>query len=190
MATQKKSNSNGSLASYRKAQSASPQYMYPYIDKTGKANIPAEQYSAAIDKIERSVTNSGRDALDVFYTLTNKKGNKYYVRQRIPVDTNLMENFLDFLVSAGVNIKKVDPEDVSGVVGTVYVVYPDSVNCFGQVVYSKPITINHSPNKVSSMQELLAEDDVEDMEPDENADEVEVDDLEEEDIEEYLEEEE
>ena len=188
MTTQKKSSSNGSLASYCRTQPTSPQYMYPYIDKTGKANIPAEQYSATIDKTKRSVTNAGTDALDVFYTLTNKRGNKYYARQRIPADTKPMKYFLDFLARAGVNIEKVAPEDISGVVGTVYVVYPDSVNCFGQVVYSKPTTINHSPKKVSSMQELLVEGDEEDVEPDE--DELDDNASDEEDIEEYLEEEE
>lgn len=190
MATQKKSTSNGSLGSYRRGQSVSPKYVYPYKDKNGNTNVPAGPFSAVIDKIEKSTTNSGTDSLDVFFTLTDKKGNKYYVRQRIPTNTNLMEHFLDFLVNAGVNINKVDPEDFSGDVGTVYVTYPDDTDCFGQVVYSKPVVINHSPKKVSSMQELLAEDDEVEVEPDENEDEVEADDLEEDDIEEYLEEEE
>lgn len=188
MATKKKSNPICSLGSYRMRQTAIKKYVYLHKDKNGNANVPAEQYSAVIDRIAQSTTNSGADSLDVFFTLTDENGNKYYVIQRIPTNTNLMEYFLDFLVRAGVDINKVAPEDFSGNVGTVYVTYPDNTNCYGQVVYSKPTVINHSPKKVSSMQELLAEDD--EVEPDENEDEVETDDLEEEDIEEYLEEEE
>lgn len=89
MATQKKSISNGSLGSYRMGQSASPKYVYPHKDKNGNANVPAGKYSAVIDKIVESTTNSGADSLDVFYTLTDKKGHKYYVKQRVNADMKL-----------------------------------------------------------------------------------------------------
>lgn len=130
--------------------------------------------------------------MDIFYTLLSKNGKKYYVSQRIPNNTIFMDNFLDFLVNAGVN-PQTDPKAFSGNVGTVYVTYQEDKK-YGAVVYSKPVVINHSPKKASSMQELLAEDDEDEdeveVEPDENEGEVEADNLEEEDIEEYLEEEE
>lgn len=188
MATKKNTSaSKRTFNSYRTVtpKSAGKTYVYPLKDKNGRTNVPPNQYSAVIDKIEKSISSSGSDSLDVFYTLQDKNGDTYYVRRRIPENTNLMDNFLNFLANSGVNINKVCPEDFSGSVGPVYVIYPDDIDCFGQVVYSKPYVSNHKPKKASSMEELLSEDDENEVEPDEDEPG-----LDEEDIEEYLEEEE
>ncbi len=189
MATKKHTSaSKRTFNSYRTVthKSAGKTYVYPLKDINGRTNVPPNQYSAVINKIEPSVTSFGDNSLDVFYTLQNKNGDTYYVRQRIPENTNLMDNFLNFLVNSGVNTDKVCLEGFSGPVDPVYVTYSDDpTKVFGSVVYSPPYVSNHKPKKASSMEELLSEDDEDEVEPDEDEPE-----LDEETIEEYLEEEE
>lgn len=160
-------------------------YVYP-LKKGSNENIPSGKYSTDIDKIDFFTSKQNTACWRISYTLRAESGKEYYALQCVPEETSFMNTFLSFIKNAGIDLNKVSPEDISGAVGTVYITYPDDANCFGQVVYSKPVTINHSPRKVSSMQELLAEDDEEDVE----SDEIEPDDSDEEDIEEYLEEEE
>lgn len=197
MAIKKKSSASArTLGSYRKTSTTSTvkRYVYPHKDEIGNPNVPDGPSSAVINKIEEATAKSGRASLDVFFTLKNDDGRTYYVRQRIPEDDgepnkeSLMTPFLDCLERAGFDIEKMLPQNVSGSVGTVYVVYPDDTDCFGQVVYSKPYVSSHRPKKATSMQELLTEDDEDEDEVDE--DEPELDELDEEDVEEYLEEEE
>lgn len=160
-----------SLGSYGNNYTSGASYVFPR-----NGNIPVDRYHATVDKIIPSTSGSGNPSIDVCYTLKDSKGNVYHVRQRIAQGTFYMNAFLNALIKAGVNVDEVAPDEVSAVSLDVDLDYDE--NGFGQITFPQTAigvtTCKHQ--KVTSMQQLLDDDD----------DKTELD---EEDVEDYFEEE-
>lgn len=75
--------------------------------------VPAGEYSATIDSMEPSVTNSGGAAYDTCYTLKDKNGKFHRIRQRNAADSVYLDKLIDQLLAAGVD-EDADFEDLKG----------------------------------------------------------------------------
>lgn len=71
---------------------------YPFAHS---GSIPAGTYTSVIDAIEETVTKAGAKAIDVSYSLTNSRGQRYTMRLRVPEKTSLYDDFADAMIAAG-----------------------------------------------------------------------------------------
>ena len=99
-----------------------------------KANkIPPGQYRSTIISIKAVTTAAGDDAVEVVYDLVTEDGNKYQMREIIPVDSWAFERFSDAMIAAGME-EDDDLTDAVGITEDVELVYPNpkGLGHFGQ----------------------------------------------------------
>ena len=147
MYTSSKQNSHatfGRSSIFAKGRTAkSKKYVY-----AKKSQIPKGIYDAKIDAFVRSHTNAGDESHDVSFTLTDRDGNRYFLKNRIPDESRSMDNFLDAVFDAGLP-EGASERDVVGIEMQVTVTYASGAT-YGDVSFSaKPTTNTNPPSEIT-----------------------------------------
>lgn len=79
-----------------------------------EGSIPPGRYLSRIDNIEETTTKSGIPAIDICYSLNDDAGNAYTMKQRLPLDSELYDDFADAMFNAGAD-EDTALEDLVGV---------------------------------------------------------------------------
>ena len=110
----------------------------PKVPMAKAGKIPAGAYRSKIVSIKAKKTTAGDEAVEVIYDLITTDGQKFLMREVIPVDSWAFELFCDALIAAGMS----EDDDLTAAVGieeAVELHYPDPRG-FGRFKRRTPIT--------------------------------------------------